>query len=152
MGGWDESLSDGEDVDFNLRTRGSKWAITPLTAKRYRVRAKPPGFDPLRDPPQIKDMFIPTLSSRDRAVAERLLESRAAYRAGMAAYFENDFATAAANYAKAFRICPYLARSPLVGPVLYALLGKSIGASALPNGLRRALRRRRQDTRLRRYR
>lgn len=154
FGGWDESLRRCEDLDFNFRFYGHRFALVPATVLYYRQH--PAHIESARHDAQhalaaeVRRRFVATLTGRDREDGERILRARPRFDAALEAYEHGDFRAAAAGFSAMLRTAPCLTRSPVLTPWFAGLLAKSAIASAAPPRALASIRARRRMRRMRR--
>ncbi len=155
LGGWDESRNFAEDMELALRTHPAPVAVVPLVVLRYRQHGRLPdrsaeaSHERMND--EVRARFLDQLVGSDRRAARRVVRARPYFARGVAAYGTGQYTTAVAGLVLGLVRSPSLAVSPILGPTLLGMVGKSLAALAVPTGLRQRVRQRRERVRAQRF-
>jgi glycosyltransferase involved in cell wall biosynthesis len=155
IGGWDESRNFAEDMELSLRIHPRPMVLVPHVTLRYRQHGRP--IDRARERREeamnneVRSRFIERLSPRDRRAAQRVVDARPAFADALVAYDVGRYRVAARGLVAGMRAAPALCVSPVLGPTLWSMLAKSIGALVVPEAVRDRIRRARRAGRARRH-
>jgi Glycosyl transferase family 2 len=154
LGGWNEHLATPEDQELWLRVgcAGPAVIIPAVVLENRLHQGQWRPLDLREAEEEFRLEFIRRLQGPDRTLAEQVLAARHLEAEASQAYGERRFLTAARLYVSCLREAPTLARSPVLGPKLFALVVKAaVGAvlgprlfhtgKRLKSGVRHLLRR-----------
>lgn len=133
VGGWNEHLAGPEDQELLLRVGlVGACCIVPTVVLENRAHA---GQWRARDTIAVEDAFrrafVNSLDGSKRQTGERLLRARMLLRKAAEAYQDRDFSRTSRCLWTAARTAPEVFASPLLGPGLAGLWGKSLLGSVI---------------------
>ncbi len=133
LAGWTEARSFLTDSDLWLRlSRLGRVSFVPYTTLEIRMHGgqyRPLDADERHT--ELRQTYAATLRGGDRRLAARVLSSREQWLTGLELSGLGEFGQAARHFARAFRACPELCRSPVVGMSLLARAAKTVALAAL---------------------